>query len=79
VTTSDGAPQGRVCWVTGATSGIGKATALRLAALGAGVLVVGRMEAKTRDVVAQIRHMTGNSSVCSPALTRMPRAAITFI
>jgi NAD(P)-dependent dehydrogenase (short-subunit alcohol dehydrogenase family) len=63
VTTSSGALQGRVCLVTGATSGIGKATAQGLAELGATVLVVGRNEAKTRAVVDQIKHVTGNPSV----------------
>ena len=33
---------GEICMVTGATAGIGKATALGLAKLGATVIVVGR-------------------------------------
>jgi len=63
VTTSSGALQRRVCLVTGATSGIGQATARGLAALGATVLVVGRSEAKTRATVDQIKQVTGNPCV----------------
>src|ERR1700757_4388405 len=44
----------RTALVTGSTSGIGKATALALAACGARVLVVGRNERRARDVVAEI-------------------------
>ena len=63
MTTSSGALQRRVCLVTGATSGIGQATARGLAALGATVLVVGRSEAKTRATVDQIKQVTGNPCV----------------
>jgi NAD(P)-dependent dehydrogenase (short-subunit alcohol dehydrogenase family) len=54
---------GRVCWVTGATSGIGQASARALAAMGATLIVVGRNEPKTRAVVEQIKQQTGNSAV----------------
>ena len=37
---------GTTCLVTGATSGIGKETALRLAMLGAAVIIVGRDAAR---------------------------------
>ena len=53
----------RTALVTGSTSGIGKATALALAARGARVLVVGRNERRARDVVAEIEG-GGGSAAC---------------
>ena len=49
--------------VTGATSGIGEATALGLAKQGADVIVVGRNPRKGADTVSKIKSKTGNSSV----------------
>jgi len=49
--------------VTGATSGIGLATARALAQKGASVVVVGRNLDKGQSVVARIRQETGNSAV----------------
>ena len=46
---------GMTCLVTGATSGIGKETALRLAALGATVIIVGRDAARGEAAGAEIR------------------------
>jgi NADP-dependent 3-hydroxy acid dehydrogenase YdfG len=45
---------GRVAVVTGATSGIGAATARRLAADGAAVAVVGRREERLRELVSDL-------------------------
>ncbi|MFJ4466932.1 SDR family NAD(P)-dependent oxidoreductase [Streptomyces sp. NPDC089424] len=45
---------GRTAVVTGATSGIGRAAAVRLAAEGAHVFVTGRREPELRDLVAEI-------------------------
>jgi retinol dehydrogenase-12 len=45
---------GKVCVVTGATSGIGKATATALARLGAQVVLVGRDRGRTEATAAQI-------------------------
>jgi len=50
-----GTLSGRTCLVTGATSGIGRATALRLAALGADVVVVGRDPARAGAVREELR------------------------
>lgn len=36
--------QNKVCMITGATSGIGKATAMGLANIGANVVIIGRDE-----------------------------------
>jgi NAD(P)-dependent dehydrogenase (short-subunit alcohol dehydrogenase family) len=46
--------RGKTALVTGSTSGIGRATAIALAARGARVLVVGRDEQRAKDVVAEI-------------------------
>ncbi len=54
---------GKVCVVTGATSGIGAETARQLAAHGARVIVVGRDAAKCAATVAAIRQSTGNAAV----------------
>jgi NAD(P)-dependent dehydrogenase (short-subunit alcohol dehydrogenase family) len=54
---------GKTCLVTGATSGIGEATARGLAGLGAHVLVHGRDGDKCERVVQAIRAATRNNSV----------------
>ncbi|HSD80675.1 MAG TPA: SDR family oxidoreductase [Solirubrobacteraceae bacterium] len=46
---------GRVCMVTGATSGLGLATARQLVARGATVVIAGRSAAKCADVAAALR------------------------
>lgn len=52
---------GRVCLVTGATSGIGRATALRLARLDARLLVSGRDTEALREVAA----VTGGTAIAA--------------
>jgi retinol dehydrogenase 14 len=54
---------GRVCLVTGATSGIGKATATGLAHLGAEVVLVARDPAKGAATKAEITTVTGNPRI----------------
>src|ERR1700693_5328781 len=54
---------GKVVLVTGGTGGIGKATAIGLAALGARVGITGRDLARTGQVAAEIRTASGNPAV----------------
>jgi NAD(P)-dependent dehydrogenase (short-subunit alcohol dehydrogenase family) len=56
---------GKICLVTGATNGIGKATAQALAQMGATVVVVGRNAPKTAQLVKEIRAESGNQNVDS--------------
>lgn len=61
--TSEQSMNGKICIVTGATSGLGKVTATALAAQGAEVIIVGRNAKKTKDAAQQMRAETGNDSV----------------
>jgi retinol dehydrogenase 12 len=55
--------KGKLCVVTGATSGIGRETALGLAQQGAEVVLVGRDRAKTEVVLDEIKNATGNNAI----------------
>jgi NAD(P)-dependent dehydrogenase (short-subunit alcohol dehydrogenase family) len=55
--------QTRICLITGATSGIGKAAANILAGQGYEMIVTGRNPAKVSDTVKEIREHTGNDLV----------------
>lgn len=54
---------GKICLVTGATSGIGRETAYTLARMGAKVILVGRNPKKTEETAVQIRQKTSSSAV----------------
>jgi NAD(P)-dependent dehydrogenase (short-subunit alcohol dehydrogenase family) len=53
----------KICLITGATSGIGQATAMALARQGATVIVAGRDEERCQSTVAHIQQETGNFHV----------------
>ncbi|OQY34749.1 MAG: hypothetical protein B6I38_02090 [Anaerolineaceae bacterium 4572_5.1] len=57
------AMMGKICLVTGGTSGIGKVTATALAALGAEVIIAGRNKQKTESTVQEIVSATKNETV----------------
>lgn len=68
--------------VTGASSGIGRATALRFGGSGASVVLAGRDESKLREVADEVRSAGGTSLVCQADVTlpgsaeRIVRAAL---
>jgi NAD(P)-dependent dehydrogenase (short-subunit alcohol dehydrogenase family) len=53
----------KVCLITGATSGIGKATAMGLASMGASVVMVGRDRDRGEAALADIKEKSANASV----------------
>lgn len=63
VDTLNGGMKGRVCMITGGSSGIGKATALGLASMGATVIVVGRDLGRGEATVTEIKQKSGNNAV----------------
>ena len=54
---------GRVCVVTGASSGIGRATAVGLGAMGATLALVCRDRARGEQAIAEVTARTGNHAV----------------
>lgn len=55
--------QGKVCLITGATMGIGRATAQALANQGATLTIIGRNPQKVAVTVAELRASSGNDAV----------------
>jgi len=55
--------QGKICLITGANSGIGKATALGLAKLGATVVLVSRDRARGEQAQSEIKAQSGNPNI----------------
>ena len=55
--------QGKICLLTGATSGIGKATALGLANMGATVVLVSRNKDKGEALKSELVQQTGNTAL----------------
>jgi NAD(P)-dependent dehydrogenase (short-subunit alcohol dehydrogenase family) len=54
---------GRVCMITGANSGIGRATALGLAEMGASVVMVCRNRERGEEALAEVKAATGNPTI----------------
>lgn len=54
---------GKTILITGATNGLGKATALELAKLGGEVVIVGRNPQRIQTTLEQIRSQSGNAKV----------------
>lgn len=61
--TSNTGMQGKICMVTGASSGIGKATAMGLAEMGATVVMVSRDLARGKAAQSEIKAKSGNDAV----------------
>ena len=59
----EGALEGRVVVVTGATSGIGRAAVTRMGALGAHVVIVGRSETRAAQVAEDVAARGGTAAV----------------
>ena len=55
--------RGRVCLITGGSSGIGKATALGLANMDATVIVLGRDSGRGEAAITEIKQKSGNEAV----------------
>ena len=55
--------QGKYCLITGANSGIGKATAIKLAQLGAHIIMACRNPIKAEDAKKEIVHRSKNKNV----------------
>jgi retinol dehydrogenase 14 len=63
VVSENGGMEGKVVLVTGGTSGIGRAAATALAAMGAEVVVTGRSRERGEAAVEEIRDTSGNERV----------------
>lgn len=70
MTKTEGRVHGKVCVVTGSTSGIGEGIARDLAAEGAAVVVSGRREALGQAVAAALREAGGEATFCRCDVTQ---------
>lgn len=53
----------KVCLITGATSGIGKETALALAKMGSAIIVNGKDKKRGEETITEIKKISGNENV----------------
>ena len=63
VSTSTDSAAGKICLITGATNGIGKAAAHAIAAAGATVVIHGRDPARTAATRTEIQAVSGNADI----------------
>ncbi|MBB5234829.1 SDR family oxidoreductase [Deinococcus budaensis] len=71
-----GSLAGKVAVVTGASSGIGEATALALAAQGAGVVLVARREDRLQALAGQVRSAGGRAEVVAADIAHEDQARL---
>jgi 3-hydroxy acid dehydrogenase/malonic semialdehyde reductase len=71
--------QGQVALVTGASSGIGKASALRLAEAGFDVVIGARSVEKLNEVAAEIERRTGRKPLALPLDVRVESQVKQFV
>ncbi len=55
--------KGKTCMITGANSGIGKATAIQLAKMGIHIVMVCRNKERGENAQKQIKEESGNSNI----------------
>jgi NAD(P)-dependent dehydrogenase (short-subunit alcohol dehydrogenase family) len=55
--------EGKLCIITGATSGIGEATARALADMGGRIVIISRNQTRCIATVERIKNVTGNSAI----------------
>jgi dihydroxycyclohexadiene carboxylate dehydrogenase len=75
---NEGRFSGKVCIVTGAAQGIGKATALRMATEGGRIVIVDRAREPAQDVLAQLRSL-GADAILVEADLETHAGAVTMV
>lgn len=78
-TSTDGVLSGKTVLLTGASGGIGGATALRLAQMGARVFLSGRNAAKLEALSAQLEYVTGGEAPAAAADLSDPAQAARLV
>ena len=63
MSTTQGPMSGKTVMITGASNGIGRSAAMRLAGMGARLILVCRNQERGEDTIRQIASETGNEDV----------------